>query len=54
MGFIIQCTKCGEKVELKDGYRKRESNIHVYDSGQYTVSIECNECGNEIVSSDDD
>jgi len=50
LSFLIKCTNCGQLTELEDGFFKRKNEIHVYDSGEFLVSIECTNCGNEVVS----
>jgi ribosomal protein S27E len=50
LSFLITCKNCGQSNEFKDGFLKRENEIHVYDSGEFLVSIKCTNCENEVVS----
>ena len=54
MSFLIKCISCGTLAELEDGFLKRENEIHVYDSGEFLVSIKCTGCGNEAISNYDE
>lgn len=51
--FIIKCSECGTLAELDDGFLKKAGDIAVYNSGENIVSLQCNECENEIFSSED-
>jgi hypothetical protein len=57
--FIIKCSKCECSRELEDFFYKSSGDIKVENpdensiyAGENIISIKCNNCGNEISSSD--